>query len=81
MCRGIEDINTHFDNYNCLRLDHEPMARDMFAGRSAHFKRGEDDSGCAGDEIIIFIDPMDGTCEFNLSRAAFKTCSFLLALH
>ncbi|KAL7531982.1 hypothetical protein ACHAWF_004002 [Thalassiosira exigua] len=65
-----EDIMNHFDNYGSPRTDLEPMLRDLF-GRA---KVGGNSEGGAtssragvcskGDEIIIFIDPMDGTREF-----------------
>jgi 3'-phosphoadenosine 5'-phosphosulfate (PAPS) 3'-phosphatase len=71
-----DNVFTHFDNYNCPRTDHEPIIRDMFrssdVGRSTRLERGEDDSGC--DEIIIFIDPMDGTREFVEGRIQNVQC-------
>ena len=78
-----EDINSHFDNYNCPRTDREPIIRDMFqlsgTVKSTHFERGDDDSGC--DEIIIFIDPMDGTREFVEGRIQNVQCLIGITLN
>ncbi|KAL3768711.1 hypothetical protein ACHAWU_006812 [Discostella pseudostelligera] len=84
-----EDIMSHFDNYNCPRPDLEPIQRDMFEsvsspgcskeppesteiGDSNISKQGE--SVTQHDEIIIFIDPMDGTREFVEGRIQNVQC-------
>jgi len=67
-----ECMNTHFDNYNCPRPDVEPIKKDMFneeQNDTSHKVRG-----VKGDEIIIFIDPMDGTREFVEGRIQNVQC-------
>jgi len=67
-----ECMNTHFDNYNCPRPDVEPIRKDMFneeQNDTSHQVRG-----VKGDEIIIFIDPMDGTREFVEGRIQNVQC-------
>lgn len=60
-----EDILSHFDNYNAPRPDHEPIHKDIFSTEKRSSK---------GDEIIIFIDPMDGTREFIEGRIQNVQC-------
>ena len=80
-----EDMLSHFDNYNCPRTDREPIIRDMFhylpplRKSSTHTERGDDESGC--DEIIIFIDPMDGTREFVEGRIQNVQCLIGITLN
>ena len=78
-----DNMFTHFDNYNCPRTDLEPIIRDMFQlsgmRKSTHLERGDDDSGC--DEIIIFIDPMDGTREFVEGRIQNVQCLIGITLN
>jgi len=105
-----EDINVHFDDYNCPRPDHEPMIKDMFEvvnneddhrlppspcyqhGRNQTRENDynnnssiDDDDGdgqycttttttTTTPEIIIFIDPMDGTREFVEGRIRNVQC-------
>ncbi|KAL7443352.1 hypothetical protein ACHAXH_009167 [Discostella pseudostelligera] len=85
-----EDIMSHFDNYNCPRPDLEPIQRDMFESISSPGCSKEppeiaeiDDNGKEQgegveqhhhDEIIIFIDPMDGTREFVEGRIQNVQC-------
>lgn len=67
-----ECMNTHFDNYNCPRPDVEPIVKDMF---NEEQKEGDIQvRGVKGDEIIIFIDPMDGTREFVEGRIQNVQC-------
>ena len=76
-----EDIMNHFDNYNSPRPDLEPMQRNMF-GRPSAEGDGNDENNSTqqrvptskGDEIIIFIDPMDGTREFVEGRIQNVQC-------
>jgi len=78
-----EDILSHFDNYNAPRPDVEPIVTDMFreeltratAGVGAHR------NSTAKDEIIIFIDPMDGTREFVEGRIQNVQCLIGITLN
>ena len=99
-----EDINVHFDDYNCPRPDHEPMIKDMFKvvndedrrlppspcyqhgrnqTREIDYNNDGDGQYCTTTsatattttpEIIIFIDPMDGTREFVEGRIQNVQC-------
>lgn len=64
-----EDILSHFDNYNAPRPDVEPIKTDMFKGAFEARASSENE-----DEIIIFIDPMDGTREFVEGRVQNVQC-------
>lgn len=65
-----EDIMSHFDNYNSPRPDVEPIQRDMFKRTEGSRK----ELRTKRDEIIIFIDPMDGTREFVEGRIQNVQC-------
>jgi len=67
-----EDILSHFDNYNAQRPDLEPIHRDIFSIEERSLK---------GDEIIIFIDPMDGTREFVEGRIQNVQCLIGITLN
>jgi len=67
-----ECMNTHFDNYNCPRPDVEPIRKDMF--NEEQNDTSSQVRGVKGDEIIIFIDPMDGTREFVEGRIQNVQC-------
>ena len=67
-----ECMNTHFDNYNCPRPVVEPIQKDMF--NEEHNDTSHQVRGVKGDEIIIFIDPMDGTREFVEGRIQNVQC-------
>jgi 3'-phosphoadenosine 5'-phosphosulfate (PAPS) 3'-phosphatase len=109
-----EDINIHFDDYNCPRPNYEPIITDMFnmtmdnnqlspPPSTTYYQHGnnnrttrvnnnssiDDDDDDDGDgeycctttttstttpEIIIFIDPMDGTREFVEGRIQNVQC-------
>ncbi|KAL9188197.1 hypothetical protein ACHAXT_006575 [Thalassiosira profunda] len=70
-----EDIMNHFDNYNSPRPDREPIQTHMFETSTSE---GTGESGrvlaVKGDEVIIFIDPMDGTREFVEGRIQNVQC-------
>ena len=68
-----ECMNTHFDNYNCPRPDVEPIKKDMFNEEQQEVGDIQV-RGVKGDEIIIFIDPMDGTREFVEGRIQNVQC-------
>lgn len=65
-----EDIMSHFDNYNSPRPDFEPIIRDMFEQTES----SKHEVNSKRDEIIIFIDPMDGTREFVEGRIQNVQC-------
>jgi len=72
-----EDIMSHFDNYNSPRPDFEPIERDMFDQ-----SEGSKYEVCSNEnEIIIFIDPMDGTREFVEGRLQNVQCLIGITLN
>ncbi|KAL7542942.1 hypothetical protein ACHAXR_012228 [Thalassiosira sp. AJA248-18] len=80
-----EDIMNHFDNYNSPRPDLEPIIRDMFGAIADREDTTENNSArvltSKGDEIIIFIDPMDGTREFVEGRIQNVQCLIGITLN
>ena len=76
-----EDILSHFDNYNCQRPDVEPILRDLFGEETAEGSSKKKLVGVKGDEIIIFIDPMDGTREFVEGRIQNVQCLIGITLN
>ena len=84
-----EDILSHFDNYNCPRPDVEPIVQHMFdntdeqqqSADTEHSAEKKKVIGKKGDEIIIFIDPMDGTREFVEGRIQNVQCLIGITLN
>jgi len=70
-----EDILSHFDNYNTPRPDLEPIQKDMFHQTApVGGEQTGNETSSKKDEIIIFIDPMDGTREFVEGRIQNVQC-------
>ena len=87
-----EDIMNHFDNYNSPRPDVEPMLRYLFgASTAATAATGASDARGSStrtrvvtskdDQIVIFIDPMDGTREFVEGRIQNVQCLIGITLN
>jgi len=71
-----DDIMSHFDNYNSPRPDFEPMQRDMFESEAS-----TQSLSSKSDQVIIFIDPMDGTREFVEGRIQNVQCLIGITLN
>ena len=74
----LQDMMAHFDKYSSPRIDQEPIHRDLLS-QSADDTQIIDsinESTCCGEknELIIFIDPMDGTREFVENRIENVQC-------
>eukprot|EP00985_Skeletonema_marinoi_P008218 scaffold3676_cov113-Skeletonema_marinoi.AAC.1 len=57
----LYDMMAHFDKYNTPSIDQEPVQRDLLSpSDSTQILHSSNEK----NELIIFIDPMDGTREF-----------------
>lgn len=70
-------IMSYFENYKSPRPDVEPIQRDMFEQTESSRK----ELRTKRDEIVIFIDPMDGTREFVEGRIQNVQCLIGITLN
>mmetsp|Transcript_12801 Transcript_12801/g.18359 ORF Transcript_12801/g.18359 Transcript_12801/m.18359 type:complete len:504 (-) Transcript_12801:2660-4171(-) len=80
---SLHDMMAHFDKYNSPRIDQEPIHRDLLS-RSDNTQLLESISESAQNEkneLIIFIDPMDGTREFVENRIENVQCLIGITLN
>ena len=73
---SLQDMMAHFDKYNSPRIDQEPIHRDLLSqSDSTQIIDSISESACdKKNELIIFIDPMDGTREFVENRIENVQC-------
>jgi len=80
---SLHDMMAHFDKYNSPRIDQEPIQRDLLS-RSDNTQILDSISEAAcneKNELIIFIDPMDGTREFVENRIENVQCLIGITLN
>ena len=78
------DMMSHFDKYNTPRPDLEPIHRDLLqTSNDRNILSSSTVSTCNDnrDELIIFIDPMDGTREFVENRVDYVQCLIGITLN
>jgi 3'-phosphoadenosine 5'-phosphosulfate (PAPS) 3'-phosphatase len=80
---SLQDMMAHFDKYNTPRPDLEPIQRNLLhASDSTQVLDSSCESSCSKrNELIIFIDPMDGTREFVENRIENVQCLIGITLN
>lgn len=79
---SLRERMAHFDKYNTPRPDLEPIQRDIILPSSdSTILDGSDSSNGKRNQLIIFIDPMDGTREFVENRIENVQCLIGITLN
>ena len=88
---SLHDKMAHFDRYNTPRPDLEPIQRNLFSQSEGNVTHNFVDSSSARsseyssnkkkDQLIIFIDPLDGTREFVENRIENVQCLIGITLN
>ena len=82
---SLHDMMAHFDKYNTLRPDLEAIQRNLLhhpsAGSSQILDTSTESSSSKRNELIIFIDPLDGTREFVENRIENVQCLIGITLN
>lgn len=79
---SLHDMMAHFDKYNSPSIDQEPIQRDLLSqSDNTHLLDSIRESSNEKNELIIFIDPMDGTREFVENRIENVQCLIGITLN
>lgn len=87
---SLHDKMAHFDKYNTPRPDLEPIQRNLFSQSEGNVTHNFVDSSASSsesspnnkrDQLIIFIDPLDGTREFVENRIENVQCLIGITLN